>query len=80
MENTKLSLIVAFAQLWGATQADNRGNEELFYGMMAYDSNELSNLLSEWAEEYLNEDYEDTAEFFEEKIEKLFSEEKGDTI
>lgn len=39
--------------------------------MKTYDSEELLNILSEWAEEYLTSNIENTVEFFEKKLTDL---------
>ena len=55
-------IVVRFAMLWGETIGSALTPEEIKKAedMKQYDSEELFNLLSGWAEEYLNGDYDDT--------------------
>ena len=74
MKQNKLELIVTFAKLWGMTTAsDFRGEKEIYRELESYDSEELTNLLSTWADEYLSRENEDTCDFFDEKMSSLVS-------
>ena len=80
MKQINLSLVVAFAQMWGIVMADNRTNEEVYSEMMSFDSDVLAEMFSAWAEEYLSGDYDDTCDFFEEKVKNLFSDIEGGAV
>ena len=66
-------IIVAFARLWGQKEAwyMSENDEKVRNELIAYDSQECLELLTEWANEYMNSDEEDTVQFFEKKIEEL---------
>ena len=68
-------LIVQFAMLWGETIGSASTPEEIERAedMKQYDSEELLNLLSGWAEEYLSGDFDDTVDFFNNKVATLGS-------
>lgn len=63
-------VIVQFAILWGEYIGAACSPEELECAeeMKQYDSEELLNLFSAWASEYLAGDEEDTVVFFEKKL------------
>lgn len=63
-------IIVQFAVLWGAKMASPWSKEEceISEKMKQCDSEELLKIFSEWAEEYIENDAEDTVDFFEEKL------------
>lgn len=63
-------IIVQFAMLWGQTIGSAITPEEIAKAkeMKQYDSEELLKLLSGWAEEYLNGDFDDTVDFFNNKV------------
>ncbi len=69
-------IIVQFAVLWGIKigSALSSKEQEIANEMKAYDSEELLNILSTWAEEYNKSDTEDTCEFFENKLTDLLHE------
>ena len=66
-----MDLIVTFAKLWGIYTADNRTNKKTYRELEAYDSEELLELLSVWAEEFIEGEYDDTCDFFETKVSHL---------
>lgn len=72
MNNMKTDLMVQFAMLWGmkrvpVIQADQKYAD----AMEGYDSEEIRDIVTEWADEYLESDCEDTCDFFEEHIDVL---------
>lgn len=69
-------IIVQFAVLWGINIGSpiSFKEQEIASEMKTYDSEELLNILSEWAEEYLASNIEDTVEFFEKKLADLMHE------
>lgn len=75
-------LIIQFARLWGQKEilvlGFTKEEEKIAEELKSYDSIEMRNLLQQWADEFLydNEDYEDTVEFFEEKINKMMKEKR----
>lgn len=77
MKQNKLDLIVTFAKMWGIATVEDYNNEKEIYGNLeAYDAEELTKLLSAWADEFIARDYDsapDTGEFFDEKISSLIS-------
>ena len=74
MKQNKLELIVTFAKLWGMTTvSDFSGEKEIYRELESYDSEELTNLLSTWADEFLNKEHEDICDFFDEKMSSLIS-------
>lgn len=81
MKQNKVELIVTFAKLWGMTTvSDFRGEKEIYRELEAYDSEELTNLLSTWADEFLSRENEDTCDFFDEKMSSLTSSFKSSSI
>ena len=66
-------LVVQFARLWGIHEAGGWSKEEIELAekLKGYDSEEMTAVLEKWAEEYIEEEFDDTVEFFEEKIKKL---------
>ena len=66
-------VIVQFARLWGQTEMwrVSAMDEDISDELKGYDSEELLNLLTDWAEEFMAGDYDDTVGFFESKVEKL---------
>ncbi len=64
-------VVVQFARLWGQKEATaiSAKDEDISDTLTEYDSEELLKILTEWASEYLNGDYDDTDDFFEEKME-----------
>ncbi len=69
-------LIVQFARLWGQYETLNLTDKdrEIADMLKSYDSIELRDLLQQWADEfYSNSKYEDTVEFFEQKVEEMYS-------
>jgi hypothetical protein len=66
-------LIVQFARLWGNYEAHGWSKEELELSekLKGYDSEEMLEILKVWADEYIESEYDDTVEFFEEKIKNL---------
>ena len=72
-------VIVQFAILWGEYIGAACSPEELECAerMKQYDSEELLNLFSAWATEYLKGDEEDTVDFFNVKLAHLLLEERG---
>ena len=70
-------LIVQFARLWGQQEVlvINSKDEEISKMLKSYDSIELRNLLQQWSDEFMFDSNEntDTVEFFEEKIEEMYS-------
>lgn len=74
MNQNKVELIVTFAKLWGMTTVDDyRGEKELYRELESYDSEELTKLLSSWADEFLSGEHDDTCDFFDEKMSSLIS-------
>lgn len=67
------NLLVQFGVLWGTELADSRGNELKYSEMSAYDSDELQKLFENWANEYLVGNFDDTVEFFEDKLKELLA-------
>ena len=69
-------IIVQFAMLWGVTigSALSSKEREIAEEMKTYDSEELLQILSGWAEEYAFANAEDTVEFFETKLTDLMHE------
>lgn len=63
-----MDLIVTFAKLWGIYTADHRTNKKTYRELESYDSEELLELLSAWAEEFIEGEREDTCDFFEAKV------------
>ena len=63
-------IIVQFAMLWGMTIGSAISPKEIETAekMKQYNSEELLQLMSEWAEEYVSANAEDTVEFFEKKL------------
>ena len=70
-------LIVQFARLWGQQEVlvVNCKDEQISKMLKSYDSIELRNLLQQWSDEFMFDSNEntDTVEFFEEKIEEMYS-------
>jgi len=64
-------LTVQFAVLWGIEMADSRVNEERYEELSSYDSQELEQMFRNWGKEYLQSDYDDTVEFFHNKLGEL---------
>ena len=82
MKNNHLDVIVMFAKLWGITLADNRTDKAICKALESYDSEELAELLSKWAEEFVKKEfaqdgYVDACDFFDEKMSALISHEKN---
>ena len=81
MEQNKVELIVTFAKLWGMTTVDDfRDEKEIYRELESYDSEDLTNLLSSWADEFLSREYDDTCDFFDEKMSSLISTFKSSSI
>lgn len=72
MKTNDLSTVVALAKLWGLAVADAATDKDLYMQLEAWDSDELAQLLSSWAEEYAQREYEDLCDFFDEKMSELF--------
>lgn len=73
-----LDVIVTFAKLWGITTADLRGDKEAVNTLEGYDSEELANLFTTWADEYMeNSDIEDLCDFFDEKMSEIIESAQG---
>ena len=70
MNDVMNDVIVQFARLWGRFKRNIRYSDML----KAYDSKEMLNVISGWAEDFLNSDEEDTCEFFYKKVETLLLE------
>ena len=71
-------VIIQFARLWGQREVliVNAKDEEISDMLKSYDSIELRNLLQQWSEEFLYDgEYEDTVDFFEQKIEEMYEKE-----
>lgn len=74
MKKQKMELIVTFAKLWGITTVEDFNNKgEMYQNLEAYDAEELVKLLSTWADEYLQGDFDDTGDFFDDKMTSLIS-------
>ena len=74
MEQNKVELIATFAKLWGMTTVDDfRDKKEIYRELESYDSEELTNLLSSWADEFFSGEHDDTCDFFDEKMSSLIS-------
>lgn len=71
-------LIVQFAILWGQEIGSAVFTKEIETSeiLKAYDSEEVTNILSRWAEEYEAGDCDDTVCFFYEKLASLLNTEK----
>ena len=81
MKQNKVELIVTFAKLWGMTTVDDfRDKKEIYRELESYDSEELTNLLSSWADEFLSGEHDDTCDFFNEKMSSLISSFKSSSI
>ena len=68
-------LIVQFAVLWGIKLAN--GSEREKDELRQWDSEELLDLFTGWVEEYRESDYDDSVDFFEDKIEELLNGEES---
>lgn len=79
MSRSNMDLVVQFAILWG----ENIGiammshEEDTYKELQAYDSEELSNIFSEWADEYVNSDCDDSCDFFNDKFVSLMAKNMG---
>ncbi len=73
-------LIVQFAVLWGQTIGSATTPEEIERAekMKQYDSEELLNIFSSWAEKYSDSNIEDSVEFFECMFYPFFTEKDED--
>lgn len=69
-------LIVQFAILWGEKIASPWGSKEreIAEEMKQYDTEELLDIFSAWADEYNTSTESDTVDFFEEKLTDLMHE------
>ena len=69
-------IIVQYAALWGMKigSAISSKEREFAEEMKTYDSVELLEIFTGWAEEYFNSDVEDSVEFFEMKLTDLMHE------
>ena len=72
MKTNNLSTIVALAKLWGLAVADAATDKALYRQLEAWDSDELAQMLSSWAEEYAQREFVDLCDFFDEKMSELF--------
>lgn len=72
-----LDLIVTFAKLWGIVTADSRGDEAIINHLNGYDSEELANLFTAWADEFMSIPEADTCDFFDEKMSEILSDVHG---
>ena len=72
-------LMIQFARLWGQYEAYRCSvkYEEISDMLKGYDSLELLGIVHDWAEEYCLTDAEDTVEFFEQKIEEMYEQERN---
>ena len=73
-------VIIQFARLWGQREVlvANAKDEKIADMLKSYDSIELRNLLQQWSEEYLFDgEYDDTVDFFEQKIEEMYAKENN---
>lgn len=75
-QNGGLDLIVQFSRLWGQLECDisyTSAKNSLSSELRAYDSIEVCELVTKWANEYLSPecDIEDSVDFFNEKIHEL---------
>lgn len=79
MSRNNMDLVVQFAILWG----ENIGiammshEEDTYKELQAYDTEELSNIFSEWADEYVNSDCDDSCDFFNDKFVSLMAKNMG---
>ena len=66
-------IIIQFAILWGQTigTAITSKEIEIAKDMKQYDSEELFNIFSKWAEEYISNNEEDTVVFFERQLKSI---------
>lgn len=64
---------IQFAVLWGEEIGSSFSPEEQLKAakMKVYDSQELTSMFDEWAREFVDGHYDDTVEFFNEKLEEL---------
>jgi hypothetical protein len=71
-------LMIQFARLWGQYEAYRYSakDEEISDMLKGYNSLELLGIVHDWAEEYCLTDAEDTVEFFEQKIEEMYEQER----
>ena len=69
-------IIVQYAVLWGMKIGSAIGSKEreIAEEMKAYDSVELLEIFTGWAEEYFNSEIEDSVDFFEMKLTNLMHE------
>ena len=68
-------LIVQFAVLWGIKLAN--GSEREKDELRQWDSEELLDLFTGWLDEYRESDYDDSVDFFEDKVEELLNREES---
>lgn len=68
-------LIVQFAVLWGIKLAN--GSEREKDELRQWDSEELLDLFTGWLDEYRESDYDDSVDFFEDKVEELLNREEN---
>ena len=68
-----LDVIVTFAKLWGIVTADSRDNKAVLYHLEGYDSEELANLFTAWAEEFMKVPEADLCDFFDEKMSEILA-------
>ena len=68
-------LIVQFAVLWGIKLAN--GSEREKDELRQWDSKELLDLFTGWLDEYRESDYDDSVDFFEDKVEELLNREES---
>ena len=74
MLQNKLELIVTFARLWGiATGDDFDIDGKIYIRLEAYEPEELIPIFSSWADEFLQGDFDDAGDFFDEKLSSLIS-------
>ena len=68
-----IDIIIQFARLWGQKEATvlTARDEDISDALKSYDSEEMTSLLEDWAEEYLVSDTDYVCDFFKGKIEEM---------
>ena len=66
-------ITVQFSVLWGMAigSAIKPSEIEMAKKMKSYDSQELLNLLSGWAEDFLRSNFEDTVDYFTDRLARI---------
>lgn len=68
----EMYIVTQFARLWGIETAHSNLDSQKHQTLISYDSQDLMDLLINWKNEYVsNEKYDDTVEFFENKLKEF---------